>query len=369
MKTPSPYRKKVLYIITKATHGGAQKYVFDLATNVPEDRFEAIVAYGSEGKLSEDLSRAGIRIRRLLSLGRDIAVVSDIRSFFEIWKCIREIRPDIIHLNSSKAAALGALAARIAGVPKVIFTVHGWPFKENRNVFARSAIYAISWFTALMSSAIIVVSKSDESIGKRMPGVGGKIHHIQLGVELPSFLSRDEAADTLAIKTTDTRIVTIAELTPNKGVRFALETIKKLEERGILASYVVIGDGESRAELEHTAKILGIAERVRFVGFLPEAARYLKAFDLFLLPSIKEGAPYVLIEAGGAGLPIVMTTAANVEIAKHLPSVRAVSPGDSDALADAIVETLEDKTETELFPEKFAFSIEGMLEKTAALYS
>jgi len=369
MKTSPPNRKKVLYIITKASYGGAQKYVFDLATNVPEDRFEAIVAYGSEGKLSEDLSRAGIRICRLPSLGRDIAVISDIRSFFEILKCIREIRPDAIHLNSSKAAALGALAARIAGVPKIIFTVHGWPFKENRNVLARSAIYAISWFTALMSSAIVVVSKSDESIGKSMPGVGGKIHHIQLGVELPTFLSREEAADTLAIQTKDVRIITIAELTPNKGVRFALDTVRKLKERGIPALYVVIGDGESRAELEHTAKILGISERVRFVGFLSDAARYLKAFDLFLLPSIKEGAPYVLIEAGAASLPIVMTTAANIEIAEHFPNVRAVPTGDSDALADAIIETLEDKTEAELFPEKSAFSIEAMLEKTAALYS
>ncbi|RJQ35339.1 glycosyltransferase [Candidatus Parcubacteria bacterium] len=368
MKTSSPNRKKVLYVITKATYGGAQKYVHDLATNLSEQEFEPIVAYGTHGKLADDLSSAGIQVRQLPSLGRDIAIISDMKSFFEILKTVRELKPDMIHLNSSKAAAFGALAARIAGVPKIIFTVHGWPFKENRNILARTAIYAISWFTALMSSAIIVVSKSDERIGKRMPGVGGKIHHIQLGAELPTFLSREEAADTLAIQTKDVRIVTIAELTLNKGIRFALETIKKLEERGLPALYVVIGDGESRAELEHTAKILGISERVRFVGFLSDAARYLKAFDLFLLPSIKEGAPYVLIEAGAASLPIVMTTAANIEIVEHFPNVRVVSAGDPDALADAIVETLGDKTETELFPEKFAFSVEGMLEKTAALY-
>src|SRR3989344_7754264 len=219
MKTPSPYRKKVLYIITKASYGGAQKYVFDLATNVPEDRFEAIVAYGSEGKLSEDLSRAGIRIRHLPSLGRDIAVVSDIRSFFEILKCIREIRPDVIHLNSSKAAALGALAARIAGVPKIIFTVHGWPFKENRNVFSRWLIYAVSWLTGLLSHIVIVVSRSDATLGKRMRGVSGKIRHIEIGVEPQVFLPREKAAAALSITDPHPRVVPIAELTENKGVR------------------------------------------------------------------------------------------------------------------------------------------------------
>src|ERR1700734_3367295 len=125
-------RTKVLFLITKGTWGGAQRYVFDLATNIPRGRFEAVVAYGQKGKLAEDLTNAGVRTLQLPSLGRDVAVVSDIKSFFEILKLLRKERPDVLHLNSSKAAALGAPAARIAGVKKIIFTVHGWPFRENR---------------------------------------------------------------------------------------------------------------------------------------------------------------------------------------------------------------------------------------------
>src|SRR3989344_4619085 len=125
-------RKKVLYLITKANWGGAQRYVFDLATHLSAEQFEVVVAYGEKGRLPNDLTARNVKTYEIPSLGRDVAVVSDIKSFFGILRCIRATRPDVIHLNSSKAAALGALAARIAGVPKIIFTVHGWPFGEKR---------------------------------------------------------------------------------------------------------------------------------------------------------------------------------------------------------------------------------------------
>src|SRR3989344_3468169 len=124
MKTPLLDRKKVLYVITKATYGGSQKYVYDLATNIPKEGFEVIVAYGTHGKLAEDLSAAGTKVRQLPSLGRDIAIISDIKSFFEILKTVRELKPDVIHLNSSKAAAFRAFAARLPGVPQTLCTLH-----------------------------------------------------------------------------------------------------------------------------------------------------------------------------------------------------------------------------------------------------
>src|SRR3989338_2948675 len=126
-------KKKVLFLITKATWGRAQKYVYDLATNLSKDQFEPIVAFGEYGRLQQLLNETKIETRRIPSLGRDIALVSDISSFFQILNCLWRVRHDVVHLNSSKAAALGALAARILFVPKIVFTVHGWPFKEDRD--------------------------------------------------------------------------------------------------------------------------------------------------------------------------------------------------------------------------------------------
>src|SRR3989338_2833403 len=136
-----PKRTKVLYLITKATWGGAQRYVYDLATNLPPGRFEAVVAFGERGRLADMLTQKNIALRPLPSLGRDVVLFSDIASFFQILGLLRRERPDVVHLNSSKAAALGALAARLAGIRKIVFTVHGWPFKEDRRLPLRLGLY------------------------------------------------------------------------------------------------------------------------------------------------------------------------------------------------------------------------------------
>lgn len=292
-------RLKILYIITKATWGGAQRYVFDLATHLPREQFELIVAYGEKGKLASDLTAAGIKTYELPSLGRNVALVSDIKSFFEIIGCIRTVRPDVIHLNSSKAAALGALAARLCGVQKIIFTVHGWPFGERRNVFARILIWKISWMTALLASRVICVSEYDLRAAQRMPFVGGKAVRIYNGIDLNTKFGSGEnirGAFPPGVLITGT----IGELNKNKNQQALIE-----EARDNADMYVaIIGEGEERANLEKKIKEYDLGERVKLFGFLP-AADVLRGFDRFALPSLKEGLPYVVLEARIAGMPIV----------------------------------------------------------------
>jgi glycosyltransferase involved in cell wall biosynthesis len=177
-------RRKVLFLITKGFRGGAQQYVFDLATHLPKEKFDVAVAYGSEGRLVQDLTIAGIRTLRLPSLGRDVALVSDVKSFLEILRCLRSERPDALHLNSSKAAALGALAGRLCGTKKIIFTAHGWPFREKRHALSRGVIWLVSWFTALLSTKVICVSNADLEAARRIPFVAGKVARIYNGIDL-----------------------------------------------------------------------------------------------------------------------------------------------------------------------------------------
>jgi len=361
-------RKKVLFLITKATWGGAQRYVWDLMAHIPKDRFEPILAYGERGALSEKLGCKAIEGYHLPALGRDIAVVSDIKSFFEIARVMRRIRPDVVHLNSSKAAALGALAGRILGVKRIVFTVHGWPFNEKRNELARVLMYLISWFTAFLSHEVIVVSRSDEAQGRNMRFVAKKVRYIPIGIEPPEFLSREKAREILAVES-GLIIGTIAELTPNKGLLYAIEAISLLREQGVDASYAVIGEGEERIDLMERARDLRIADRVSLIGFLPDAAQYLKAFDIFVLPSVKEGMPYVLLEAAAAGLPIVATTVINPEVIERYEHIRAVPPGDPEALAAALLETMRERSEKELFPAQNDFSLSTMMRETVDLYA
>lgn len=291
-------KKKVLYLITKATHGGAQKYVYDLAT-ATRNEFEVSVAYGQEGPLAKKLREAHITTFPVLSLQRDVSIGNDVRSLLELRRLFRTERPDVVHLNSSKAAGIGALAARISGVPRIIFTAHGWPFWEQRNPVSRGLIYFFSWLTAVLSHKIIVVSDYDLKVAKKMPFVAHKTIRIYNGIDFRFPLGSADMVRHSFPK--GARITgTIGELTKNKNQIALIEQARKDP-----AMYVaIVGDGEDRRYLMEKIEEYGLKARVKLFGFMPSSG-VLRGFDVFALPSIKEGLPYVLLEARAAGIPIV----------------------------------------------------------------
>ncbi len=374
MKTPSGKQKKVLFLITKGTQGGAQKYVYDLCTNLRSEEFEPEIAFGTSGKLVEDLIAQKINTHQIPSLNRDIGLFSDIKAFFQIRRLIRKIRPDVVHLNSSKAAALGALAARSAMAPKIIFTVHGWPFKEDRGIFFRAFILLFSWITGLLSHTIIVVSTIDKELGERMWFLQKKIRYVPLGIVPASLINREAALYELRTYNENVgkpegsvHIGTIAELTPNKGIQRGIKAIALLNKAGERDySYTIIGDGEERRTLQELAISLGEEEHIHFTGFVPNAAAYMETFDVFLLPSQKEGMPYVLLESGEAGIPTVTTKVVNPDLAEKYKTIIQVETVRAKEIASAIEEAntfLRQRPTTPKFP------LKNMLDATIALYA
>jgi glycosyltransferase involved in cell wall biosynthesis len=325
-------KKKVLYVITKSNWGGAQRYVFDLATHLPKDQFEVAVAFGQRGLLAEKLEGAKIKTHYLSTMQRNVAVLKDVRAFFELYRLFKKERPDVVHLNSSKAGGVGALAARLSGVPNIIFTAHGWPFWEPRTVVARGLIWLASWGTVLLSHKTIVISDYDKRVAQHMPFCKNKIVRIYNGIDLhmqfgPGDIIR--GAFPAGVKITGT----VGELTANKNQDALIEQARADKNRYV----AIVGEGELRQALEVKILKYGLVERVKLFGFLP-AADVLKGFDVFALPSLKEGLPYVLLEARAAGLPIAANRVGGVS------------------------EILGAKDLSE-------FSVEKMVARTAALYT
>src|SRR3989344_243972 len=162
-------KKKILFAITKGNWGGAQRYVFDLATNLPRDRFEVCVLCGAGEQLEARLKEKNVRVIRLESLNRDVNLAKDAMSFVALYKIFRQEKPDIIHLNSSKIGAIGALTGRLAGIKKIIFTGHGWAWNENRFFVSKILIAFIHWLTILFSHTTIAVSEKVRSEISRLP--------------------------------------------------------------------------------------------------------------------------------------------------------------------------------------------------------
>jgi len=306
--------KKVLFLITKSNGGGAQQYVYDIATHLPKDRFEAVVAGGGNGILFAKLRDAGIRTVSIAGLQRDVAVRGEWRAFWGILRVLKKERPDIVHLNSPKAAALGAVAALLSAVlqPTVVFTIHGWPFGEDRPLFQRAAIFLISWMTCMLCDRVILINTADYASGKRFLSRKKRVL-IQNGLAPIPFFPRERSRSFFEEKigrkiATDTIVIgAIAELTKNKGLRYLIDAIRLLvlQPTTHKLQTIIIGDGEDRAALEKQIADAGLQSNVFLLGFVPDAARFLHGFDIFVLPSLKEGLPYALMAAMSAGLPAV----------------------------------------------------------------
>lgn len=365
----------VLFVITKASWGGAQRYVHDLATALAAEGREVAVAYGTPGLLVERLASAGIRTIPLSSMGRDIRVGSEVSSFFALRSLFRTLRPRVVHLNSSKAGGLGSLAARLAGVPRIVFTAHGWAWNEDRPFPARFAIRVFAWLTVMLAHRTICVSDAMRREASWMPFAASKLVVVANAIEAPAFLARADARERLGLPASGAVIGMISELHPTKRVEDAIRAASMLVERHPGITLAVLGDGEERLELERLIALHGLTDRVRLLGFVPDASRYLKAFDLFLHASRSESFGFAVVEAGFAGLPVVATNVGAIpELIEHAVSGTLVRSQDPEALARALSRYIEHPEKAKEHGDALSLrmreivSLPRMVRETAALY-
>lgn len=377
----APARKKVLYVVTKSNFGGAQRYVFDLATSLPKDAYEVVVAAGAAqgsreaGELLARLTHAGIRTVFVPQMQRDVSII-DFSVFRALLRLMKHEKPDVVHLNSSKAGAIGSLAARIARVPRIVFTVHGWAFREARNPLSRLLIYKVSLLTALFCHRVLCVTQFDMRVFAGFPLIGAKFVLVRNGVDLTQpFMSRDEAQKELGGARDGIWIGSIGELTYNKNIKTALDALVLARKSEPRLFYTVIGDGEQREQLARYAARKQLAQHVHFAGYKADAARLLPAFDIFLLPSRKEGMPYVLLEAARAQIAVVAASVGGIpELVESGVSGALCEPTDTMGIADSIVELATDSALRERFSRALAQKVEHehslprMLSGTAAQY-
>ncbi len=348
-----PSAKKILYVITKANWGGAQRYVYDLATAAQAQGYEVAIAYGSPGELADQLKAASIQTFPIAGLERDVHLFKDITAFFSLLAIIRTYRPSIIHFNSSKISGLGAVAARLLRVPKILFTAHAWAFNEQRPWYQKIVIAFLAWLTVLLSTRTIVVSEAMRKQIVRWPFIRRKVLTIPNGTRSYPLLERNEARRELirlhpplsvSDFAHDTWVGTVAELHPVKGLSYAIEAIAILHEKYPTLRYLILGSGQLRETLEKQIAENGLQETVFLLGQVQDAPLYGKAYDLFLLPSLSEAFGISILEAGLAALPTIATRVGGIsEILTHGETGLLVPAKNPGAIAGAVMTLLADE--------------------------
>lgn len=373
-----PKQKKILIAITDSNWGGAQRYVFDISTYLQKEGHLVRVIAGGNGSLLTHLEKEGVATIRLQHGERDIHFLKEFRLLFEFWSILRLEKPDVLHINSSKIGAVGAVLGRLCGIKKVVFTSHGWVFKElHRSWLKRFIFKCISWLTCLFSHVVIVTAQKEFDAVANWLGVQKKLVIIPLALPSPLFLTKAQAQEKLVplMQIENTQIDTenkkwfcsISLLNENKGLRYALEALALYKKtHGDTFLYIIMGDGELRQSLESQVRTLELEHNVFFAGFVPNASQYLKAFDTLILPSIKEGFVYVLLEAGHAGIGRVATSviAAPEIMSRNIDAL--VAPGNPKVLCQAIERVTNPSQESQ--PHYGLITFENMISMTKDTY-
>lgn len=339
----TPHKKKIMFAITRSHWGGAQRYLYDLATHLPQNEFEIQAIMGKGGALADKLAEAKIPVH-FFDTKRGIGIVQEIKTFITLLSIFRKEKPDIVHLNSSKMGGLGALAARLSGVPHIVFTVHGWAFHEDRSFLERNLILLSSWISSLMHHTIICVSDYDKRAAQKLPFIYKKCVTIKNAIRTPELLDKIKAR-TLLKKESGiesgpqyTWIGTIAELTKNKGLTHLIRSLGTMPHRAWTC--VIIGEGEERQKLKRKIVRLGLEKNIFLAGHIQNAQSFLNAFDIFVLPSVKEGFPYALLEAGSAGLPVVASDVGGVPEIIHGGKTGLLAEPKNEAMLASHIQTL-----------------------------
>jgi glycosyltransferase involved in cell wall biosynthesis len=348
-----PERKiRVLQLIDSLVVGGAERVVLMLALNMNRERFEVIpCTLRGGGPLENDLKAAGIPYRILGIPRRSILsgpffVVNLRQTLRALVETLRELSIDIIHAHLSETTLLSVLAGRRAGVRGVCATVHSVVMIDQRGRLSPREWLQRMAIDRMFARADYIIAVSNGVSGAirshtRIPWE--RILTIPNGVEPNPFALR-EGRHTLRrmldLPHDRPLVVTVGRLTREKGhsyLQTALASIPASQRPLTL----IVGDGPERDELESRNRIMGLAEDIRFLGHRRDVPGLLAAADLFVLPSLWEGLPLVLLEAMAAGLPAVVTAVGgNPEVVEDGVSGVLVPAGDQQALAAAMLSLL-----------------------------
>jgi glycosyltransferase involved in cell wall biosynthesis len=304
-----------------------------------------VVTMSAPGPYVDGLERDGIRHIPLRHATRSMAPHHDLLAFRELLGHFRTLQPDIVHTHNPKPGIYGRFAARAAGVPAIVNTVHGLYAQPTDSWRRRALVYGLERRAARCSHAELVQNPEDIPVLERLGVASHKIFALGNGVDLdrfhPNVAWRDEARRELGIDPSTTVIGAVGRLVWEKGYRELLAAARTFAGRDDVAFVVVGGIDTAKADaVDQPAIDEAEAAGVRFLGHRHDVERLYHAMDIYVLASHREGFPRSAMEASACGVPIIATDIRGCrQVVDHQRTGLLVPVRDAAALANAI-ETL-----------------------------
>lgn len=344
---------KIALAVTLAEQGGVQQFLVGFAAWLRSKGHDVTIVAGDGVWLEDRCRETGIPFIRLHKTSREIRPWRDLCAILELRRVLRRLKPDAVELNSTKMSVIGSIAARLASVPRVVYRIGGWAFREDIPPRKRRLYRMMEKQTARFKDVIICVNPDDTRLARELNiKPREEIVTVPNGIDLPRFdaqlFPRDAARATLcagAMHCAPTHFLfgTTANFYPPKDLPRYMDACKIVHDAEPHARFLVLGDGLQRAEIEARRHALGLDEVVRLPGARDDAITLLAGLDAFVLPSSKEGMSFSLLEAMAARLPCIAT---DVGAAKWMldGGGLVVPKMNPRALAEAMLRVLRNQT-------------------------
>jgi len=306
-----------------------------------------VIGVSAPGPYVPRLEELGVRHVPLRNATRSVAPVKDVSALFELRRLFSQLRPDIVHTHNPKPGVYGRIAARLAGVPNVVNTVHGLYAQPDDSWARRSVVYGLERIAGRCSDAELLQNVEDLPVLRRLGIPDRKLHLLGNGIDLAHFDARRVAPGTRAglraeWGVPDDAVVcgVVGRLVWEKGYREVIEAARRLRTEAPNVRIVVVGPADNAKAEALSDSDIAAAERIgnlRFVGERADVDACYAAFDIYALASYREGFPRSAMEAAAMGLPVVATDIRGCrQVVDDGRTGRLVPVRDAAALADAV---------------------------------
>ena len=307
---------KVAHIIARMITGGADENTLFTVQGLNKDRYEVDLIMGEQFDESvfNKVKNINFNIIQIKGLKWKLNYLYDPIVLIKFIKLMRKNRYDIVHTHTTKAGILGRVAAHLSGVPVIVHGLHGSTFQAFNSGLLNWLLFLSERLIGRFTDAYVSVSKvlSEKYIERRI-GKKENYHTIYSGMKLETFFEVRGKIDCrkkqkeLGIGVEDFVIGNVARLEKRKGHKFLIEAFRKVieERKDCPLKLLIIGEGEERGNLESYAKEANLEKKVIFTGYREDVEELMALMDIFVLTSLREGLPQVLVQAAAVGIPSV----------------------------------------------------------------
>ena len=349
--------------------GGLQQVIVNICNSINRDKFHAsVLCLRSLGEFVPEVEKLGIKVFCLPQKKR-----TDYFSFLKVAKILRQEKIDVIHTHNTQPFIDGTIGALLSGVKTIVHTDHARDFPDKkRYMFAE-------WLMSHFAYKVVGVSEhTSQNLIKYEKISKKKIITIPNGIDGEKFnisIDKKTKRKELGIKGDGPIIGLGVRLTEQKGIIYLLKAMPIVVKKFPDITLIIAGEGPLKYELKKKSLNLGINKNVLFVGPRLDIPELLKLFDLYVLPSLWEGLPMVLLETMAAECPIVATNVGgNSTMIKQKENGSLIEARNPRALADEIIVALSDSELRKKYKERSKrifdanFSAEMMTRRYEELY-